>query len=110
MRNSVATVFAAGSKFSSGGPDSSSPRDGLEESGAANSLLAIPVSGFMTTGTVRFSNDVPPPNLKGLVPRIRASPVFFGYATHGVGGEEKALNQRRGFFFREQRCLGLERD
>jgi hypothetical protein len=36
--------------------------------------------------------------------------VFFIYATHGVGGEEKALNQRRGFFFREQRSLGLERD
>ncbi|CAN5326897.1 alpha/beta hydrolase [soil metagenome] len=49
--------------------------------------LEITVSAAATVGTALFGNDLPPPSLEALVPRIAPRPVFFIYATHGQGGE-----------------------
>jgi uncharacterized protein len=37
---------------------------------------------------------MPPPNLKHLSARIAPRSVFFIYALHGTGGEEKQLNPK----------------
>jgi hypothetical protein len=50
--------------------------------------LDVGVSAMATVGTALFGNDLPPPSLEDLVPRIAPRPVFFIYATHGQGGEE----------------------
>ena len=50
--------------------------------------LEITVSAMATVGTALFANDLPPPSLEDLVPRIAPRPVFFIYATHGQGGED----------------------
>jgi uncharacterized protein len=50
--------------------------------------LEVGISGIATVGTALFGNDLPPPSLVDLVPRIAPRPVFFIYATHGQGGEE----------------------
>jgi hypothetical protein len=47
-----------------------------------------------TAGTALFSNHMPPPNLKHLSARIAPRSVFFIYALHGTGGEEKQLNPK----------------
>jgi len=49
--------------------------------------LEVVVSAVATAGTALFGNDVPPPSLEDLVPRIAPRPVFFIYATNGQGGE-----------------------
>ena len=49
--------------------------------------IDLPSALAVTTGTVIFSNQLPPPSLKSLVPRIAPRPVFLIYATHGQGGE-----------------------
>jgi uncharacterized protein len=50
--------------------------------------LDVFISGMATAGTALFGNDVPPPSLEALAPRIAPRPVLFIYATHGQGGEE----------------------
>ena len=47
----------------------------------------LPTSLVITAGTALFSNQVPPPNLKGLVARIAPRSVFFIYAEHGQPNE-----------------------
>jgi fermentation-respiration switch protein FrsA (DUF1100 family) len=48
----------------------------------------IAVSGVLTVGTALFSNQLPPPSLKTLTPKIAPTPVFFIYAKNGAGGED----------------------
>jgi len=48
----------------------------------------IVFSAVMTTGTALFSNQLPPPSLKRLAPRIAPTPVLFIYAMNGAGGED----------------------
>lgn len=50
--------------------------------------LEITVSAMATVGTALFGNDLPPPSLEDLAPRIAPRPVFFIYATHGQGGAD----------------------
>jgi uncharacterized protein len=50
--------------------------------------IDIGISGMATVGTALFGNDLPPPSLEDLVPRIAPRPVFFISATPGQGGEE----------------------
>jgi hypothetical protein len=47
----------------------------------------LPSALAVTTGTIIYSNQLPPPSLKSLVPRIAPRPLFLIYATHGQGGE-----------------------
>ena len=49
----------------------------------------VVMSSFITLGTALFGNQLPPPSLESLAGRIRSTPVFFIYAAHGQGGEEK---------------------
>ena len=48
----------------------------------------IVFSAVMTTGTALFSNQLPPPSLERLAPRIAPTAVLFVYATNGAGGED----------------------
>ncbi|HET9322675.1 MAG TPA: CocE/NonD family hydrolase [Gaiellaceae bacterium] len=50
----------------------------------------------LTAATAIFTNNLPPADLKSLVPRIAPSAVFFVYGEHGQGGSERAPN--RGFY------------
>jgi hypothetical protein len=43
---------------------------------------------LLTAGTAVFWNQLPPPSLKTLVPRIAPTPVFFIYAKKGAAGED----------------------
>jgi dienelactone hydrolase len=47
----------------------------------------IPTSVVITAGTALFSNQAPPPNLKGLVARIAPRSVLFIYGEHGQPNE-----------------------
>jgi dienelactone hydrolase len=47
----------------------------------------IPTSVVITAGTALFSNQAPPPNLKGLVAHIAPRSVFLIYAEHGQPNE-----------------------
>ena len=53
----------------------------------------LPTSLVITAGTALFSNQVPPPNLKGLVALIAPRSVFFIYAEHGQPNEINLTQQ-----------------
>jgi fermentation-respiration switch protein FrsA (DUF1100 family) len=58
----------------------------------ASKVPEIAFSAVITAGTALFGNQLPPPSLKTLVPRIAPTPVFFIYATKGAGGEDNNPN------------------
>ena len=63
------------------GAGSRSLREDLARRGS-NKWGEIPTSLVITAGTMLFSNQSPPPNLKSLVGRIAPRPVFFIYGQH----------------------------
>jgi len=85
------------------GAGSRSLREDLARTGT-NKWGEIPTSLVITAGTMLFSNQAPPPNLKNLVGRIAPRPVLFIYGQHdqdnvreltpgyyATAGEPKAL-------------------
>ena len=66
------------------GAGSRSLREDLARTGS-NKWGEIPTALVITTGTMLFSNQAPPPNLKNLVGRIAPRPVFFIYGQHDQG-------------------------
>jgi dienelactone hydrolase len=76
------------------GAGARSIRENLEKPKTFGGLTELGVSLTLTTGTALFSNHMPPPNLKHLSARIAPRSVFFIYALHGTGGEEKQLNPK----------------
>jgi dienelactone hydrolase len=76
------------------GAGARSIRENLEKPKTFGGLTELGVSLTLTAGTALFSNHMPPPNLKHLSARIAPRSVFFIYALHGTGGEEKQLNPK----------------
>jgi dienelactone hydrolase len=76
------------------GAGARSIRENLEKPRTLGGLQELAVSAVLTAGTALFSNHMPPPNLKHLSARIAPRSVFFIYALHGTGGEEKQLNPK----------------
>lgn len=76
------------------GAGARSIRENLEKPNTFDGLTELGVSLTLTAGTALFSNHMPPPNLKQLSARIAPRSVFFIYALHGTGGEEKQLNPK----------------
>jgi uncharacterized protein len=76
------------------GAGARSIRENLEKPKALGGMPQLGVSLALTAGTALFSNHMPPPNLKHLSARIAPRSVFFIYALHGTGGEEKQLNPK----------------
>jgi dienelactone hydrolase len=76
------------------GAGARSIRENLEKPKTFGGLTEQGVSLTLTAGTALFSNHMPPPNLKHLSARIAPRSVFFIYALHGTGGEEKQLNPK----------------
>ena len=76
------------------GAGARSIRENLEKPMTFGGLTELGVSLTLTAGTALFSNHMPPPNLKHLSARIAPRSVFFIYAPHGTGGEEKQLNPK----------------
>jgi fermentation-respiration switch protein FrsA (DUF1100 family) len=76
------------------GAGARSLRENLEKPRRLSELSALGVSLGLTAGVALFSNHLPPPNLKQLSARIAPRSVFFIYALHGTGGEEKQLNPK----------------
>jgi hypothetical protein len=54
----------------------------------ASKLPEILSSAVMTGGVTIFANQLPPPNLVDLVPKIAPTAVFFIHATKGAAGED----------------------
>ena len=54
----------------------------------ASKLPEIVSSAVMTGGVTIFANQLPPPSLVDLVPKIAPTAVFFIHATKGAGGED----------------------
>ena len=72
-------------------------RDYLANNGfRAGDLIGVPIQAVLTSATAVFTNNLPPADLKSLVPRIAPRAVFFIYGEHGQGGSEKVPNQ--GFY------------
>ncbi len=76
------------------GAGARSVREELEKPRTLDNLLALPLAFVQTAGLAVFSNHLPPPSLVSLVGRIAPRPVFFIYALHGTGGEEKMLDPK----------------
>jgi uncharacterized protein len=76
------------------GAGARSVRENLEKPRTLGRLSELGVSFVLTAGTAIFSNHAPPPNLKHLSAHITPRSVFFIYALHGTGGEEKELNPK----------------
>jgi uncharacterized protein len=76
------------------GAGARSIRENLEKPKTFGGLTELGVSLTLTAGTALFSNHMPPPNLNHLTARIAPRSVFFIYALHGTGGEEKQLNPK----------------
>lgn len=55
---------------------------------SASKLPEIVSSAVMTGGVTIFANQLPPPSLVDLVPKIAPTAVFFIHATKGAAGEE----------------------
>jgi hypothetical protein len=90
----TAAESAAFKAVVSEGAGARSLREDLEKPRTLDSLPQLAVSFVLTAGTALFSNHLPPPNLKHLSARIAPRSVFFIYALHGTGGEEKQLNPK----------------
>jgi uncharacterized protein len=54
----------------------------------ASKVPEIVSSAVMTAGVTIFANELPPPSLVDLVPKIAPTAVFFIHATKGAGGED----------------------
>ena len=54
----------------------------------ASKLPEIVTSPVMTAGVTIFANQLPPPSLVDLVPKIAPTAIFFIHATKGAGGED----------------------
>jgi uncharacterized protein len=52
-----------------------------------NRWFGLPFWTMTTAGVALFANDLPPPSLKELVPKISPRSIFLIYAGHGRGGE-----------------------
>jgi uncharacterized protein len=76
------------------GAGARSIRETLVKPKTLGGLPELGVSFTLNAGTALFSNHMPPPNLKHLSARIAPRSVFFVYALHGTGGEEKQLNPK----------------
>jgi dienelactone hydrolase len=76
------------------GAGARSYRENLEKPRKLSTLSDLGASFVFTGGTALFSNHAPPPSLKDLSARIAPRSVFFIYALHGTGGEEKQLNPK----------------
>ena len=74
-----------------GGGGVRSIREALAMDGSTTTkwLGGVLVHAVVTPGVALFSNDLPPPSLEDLAPRIAPRPVFFVYATPGQGGESE---------------------
>lgn len=59
-------------------------------------VTGVPIQAVLMGATAVFTNNLPPADLKSLVPRIAPRAVFFIYGEHGQGGSEKVPNQ--GFY------------
>jgi dienelactone hydrolase len=90
----TAAESAAFKAVVSEGAGARSLREDLEKPRTLDTLPQLAVSFVLTAGTAVFSNHLPPPNLKQLSARIAPRSVFFIYALHGTGGEEKQLNPK----------------
>jgi fermentation-respiration switch protein FrsA (DUF1100 family) len=66
----------------------------IREVRVAKAWSELSIQVFLTAGMTTFSNHLPPPSLEALASRIAPRPVFFIYATHGTGGQEKTLNPK----------------
>jgi hypothetical protein len=75
------------------GASGQSIRDGIANGEVSDEILA---DGAVTLATALFTNDLPPPSLKGEVPKIAPGAVFFVYGEKGQGGTETKPN--RGFY------------
>jgi hypothetical protein len=75
------------------GASGQSVRDGIANGELSAETLP---EASITLATALFTNDVPPPSLKGEVPRIAPHGVFFVYGEKGQGGSETKPN--RGFY------------
>jgi uncharacterized protein len=75
------------------GASGQSLRDGIANGELSEEVLA---DGAITLATALFTNDLPPPSLKGEVAKIAPSAVFFVYGEKGQGGTETKPN--RGFY------------
>jgi len=73
-----------------------SVRDDLANTESFTDELTAVIPGALTLATSVFTSNLPPADLKGLVPRIAPRSAFFIYARDGQGGSEKAPNQ--GFY------------
>jgi uncharacterized protein len=62
-------------------------REGMAIPGTKERLTTILVHAVVTPAVALFANDLPPPSLEDLAPRIAPRPVFFIYAVPGQGGE-----------------------
>ena len=71
-----------------------SVRDDLANTESRSEEFAAIIPGALTLAVSVFTNNLPPADLKGLVPRIAPRSVFFIYALDGQGGSEKRPNQR----------------
>jgi uncharacterized protein len=76
------------------GASGQSLRDGIANGEMAATAL-LP-DGAITLATALFTNDLPPPSLKGEVAKIAPGAVFFVYGEKGQGGTETKPN--RGFY------------
>jgi fermentation-respiration switch protein FrsA (DUF1100 family) len=76
------------------GASGQSLRDGIANGElSADAILA---DASVTLATALFTNDLPPPSLKGAVAKIAPTPVFFIYGEQGQGGTEAGPNE--GFY------------
>jgi uncharacterized protein len=75
------------------GASGQSVRDGIANGELGTETLP---EASITLATALFANDLPPPSLKGEVPKIAPHAVFFVYGEKGQGGTETKPN--RGFY------------
>lgn len=73
------------------GASEQSARDTLANHGLSAAVTQFPMLS-VTAATAIFSNDLPPPSLKGDVARIAPRSVFLVYGELGQGGSEKQPN------------------
>ena len=72
------------------GASGQSVRDGIANGGLSAETLP---DASITLATALFTNDLPPPSLKGEVPKIAPHAVFFVYGENGQGGSETKPNR-----------------
>ena len=73
-----------------------SVRDDLANTESRSEEFAAVIPGALSLAVSVFTNNLPPADLKSLVPQIAPRSVFFIYALDGQGGSEKVPNE--GFY------------